>query len=264
MRYPPLGESDSRYSDSKKDCSSSAAKFWSKVAKISHLYIGEGEVYTHIWVSSLTTRMWQWWKYKWVAEPEQLSDKIHQMVPPARPRDIPILPPTGSVQCTRWSPVTYITSDPYSALPRLGHQDEVKSRGILILLPHLHKGGLPWQFYITSSCAPVLTFGVTKYVFLLFRTAQTNQFCLIKLRISVIKKSDMAGHGCMVSWCFNLCNSIEKVFKPGHFHFQVKTGPEKVSVLSCQGSRGSTRWSQQRRKWWRRRKRPQTFHTHRF
>ena len=48
MRYPPLGESDSRYSDSKKDCSSSAAKFWSKVAKISHLYIGEGEVYTHM------------------------------------------------------------------------------------------------------------------------------------------------------------------------------------------------------------------------
>ena len=42
-----------------------------------------------------------------------------------------------------------------------------------------------------------------------------------------LKTSDMAGHGCMVSWCFNLCNSIERVFKPGHFHFQSKTAPEK-------------------------------------
>ena len=32
---------------------------------------------------------------------------------------------------------------------------------------------------------------------------------------------DMAGHGCLISWCFNVCNSIERVFQPGimHFHF---------------------------------------------
>ena len=30
---------------------------------------------------------------------------------------------------------------------------------------------------------------------------------------------DMAGHGCLISWCFNVCNSIERVFQPGIMHF---------------------------------------------
>ena len=131
---------------------------WTKWPK-SALYIGEGEVHTYKY------QVWQrgCGNDENVNGVQSLSSCLIKSIrwcrPPV-PRDIPILPPTGSVQCTRWSPVTYITSDPPSALPRLGHPDEVKSRGILILLPHLHKGGLPWQSYITSIqlCTSAVTF----------------------------------------------------------------------------------------------------------
>ena len=56
----------------------------------------------------------------------------------------------------------------------------------------------------------------------------------------------MAGHCCCISWCFNICNSIEKVFKPGectltavtfspkkHFHFLIKNSFHfKLNILS--------------------------------
>ena len=34
----------------------------------------------------------------------------------------------------------------------------------------------------------------------------------------------MAGHGCLVPWCFNVCNSISQIFKPGDstFNIQIK------------------------------------------
>ena len=235
---------------------------WTKWPK-SALYIGEGEVHTYKY------QVWQrgCGNDENVNGVQSLSSCLIKSIrwcrPPARPRDIPILPPTGSVQCTRWSPVTYITSDPPSALPRLGHPDEVKSRGILILLPHLHKGGLPWQFYITSSCAPVLTFGVTKYVFL---SDSSDKLILLD------QVKDFSDKEIRYGWT-RLYGLL--VLQPVQLHrkgFQARSlslssenrSWKKVSLLSCQGSRGSTRWSQQRRKWWRRRKKPQTFPTHRF
>ena len=80
-----------------------------------------------------------------------------------------------------------------------------------------------------------------------------------------LRTSDMAGHGCLISWCFNVCNSIEKCVKcqggGRTFTFYFKTAftflskqSREILAINCnlwQGS--STRWSQPRRRWSRRR-----------
>ena len=131
---------------------------WTKWPK-SALYIGEGEVHTYKY------QVWQrgCGNDENVNGVQSLSSCLIKSIrwcrPPV-PRDIPILPPTGSVQCTRWSPVTYITSDPSSALPRLGHQDEVKSRGILTLLPHSPDSSILPPAVLHCSSAVILWYYV--------------------------------------------------------------------------------------------------------
>ena len=105
--YPPLGESDSRYSDRKKDGSSSASKFLNKVAKICPLYW---------WGWGIHTYEYQVWQRgcgndENVNGVQSLSSCLIKSIRWCRrrvPRDIPILPP--AIQCisdTRWTPVVF-------------------------------------------------------------------------------------------------------------------------------------------------------------